>query len=105
MIYGTKYGRIRFPGGLMEYVRFGTGQRHLILLPGLGESLRSLKGMALPMAVLYRAFAADFPEAVEKLVLTVTCPAPIPFWRRPWAIGKTAPAGVTTRHLWRAMCA
>jgi len=111
-----------------DYIRFGTGSRKLIMLPGLGDGLRTMKGMALPMAVYYRClakdytvylfsrkndlpegcrtrdmardlkkameelgirkaslvgvsmggmiaqhFAADYPEAVEKLVLVVTC--------------------------------
>lgn len=133
MLYNAKNGRVRFPDGVMEYVRFGTGKRQLVLLPGLGDSLRSMGGMALPMALLYRCFAKDFtvfvfgrkypapenantremardvkramdalnidradligvsmggmiaqfmaakyPEKVNKLVLTVTCPCPNP---------------------------
>jgi pimeloyl-ACP methyl ester carboxylesterase len=44
----------------MDYIRFGRGQRHLIMLPGLGDSLRSVKGTAVPMALMYRIFAKDF---------------------------------------------
>lgn len=43
-----------------EYIRFGTGSRVLIMLPGLGDGLRTVKGTALPMALLYREFAKDF---------------------------------------------
>ena len=111
-----------------DYIRFGTGKKNLILLPGLGDGLRTVKGTALPMALYYRSlakdytvylfsrkqelplgcttrdmardlkeamdvlalekaslvgvsmggmiaqhFAADYPERIEKLVLTVTC--------------------------------
>lgn len=111
-----------------DYIRFGTGTKNLILLPGLGDGLRTVKGTALPMALYYRSlaedytvymisrkreltrgcstrdmardlkdamdalgigkaslvgvsmggmiaqhFAADYPERLEKLVLTVTC--------------------------------
>ena len=43
----------------MEYIRFGTGPKHLVMLPGLGDGLRSVKGTALPVALMYRAFAKD----------------------------------------------
>ena len=45
------------PDGKMEYIRFGTGPRHLIMLAGLGESLQRLKGTQVPTALLYRIFA------------------------------------------------
>ena len=43
-----------------DYIRFGTGKKKLILLPGLGDGLRTMKGMALPMAVYYRSLAKDY---------------------------------------------
>ena len=43
-----------------DYVRFGTGEKTLILLPGLGDGLRTVKGTALPMALYYRSLAKDF---------------------------------------------
>ena len=46
--------------GQMDYIRFGSGERVLILLPGLGDGLRTVKGTALPMALLYRKFAKHF---------------------------------------------
>ncbi|MBE6895161.1 MAG: alpha/beta hydrolase [Ruminococcaceae bacterium] len=44
----------------MDYVRFGKGKKILVMLPGLGESLRSVKGTALPMAFMYRKLAKDY---------------------------------------------
>jgi len=122
-------GQLRQDGVTMDYIRFGGGEEHLIFLPGLGDGLRTVKGTALPMALMYRAFAgrytvwmfsrknelpygystramandvekamaqlqiphahvvgvsmggmiaqflaADYPERVDRLVLTVTCP-------------------------------
>ena len=55
-----KNGTISLKNGQMDYIRFGRGERHLVMLPGLGDSLRSVKGTALPMAVMYRVFAKDF---------------------------------------------
>ena len=43
-----------------DYIRFGTGRKNLILLPGLGDSLRTVKGTALPMALYYRSLAKDY---------------------------------------------
>ena len=126
-------GVVRLKDDTMNYIRFGKGARNLIMLPGLGDGLATVKGKALPMALMYRAFArdytvymfsrrehlpegmttrdmardlrdaldalgigradlvgvsmggmiaqhfaADYPDRVGKLVLTVTCPAANP---------------------------
>ena len=55
-----KNGVLELDGSRMEYIRFGRGKRAFIMLPGLGDSLRTMKGAALPMALMYRAFAKDF---------------------------------------------
>lgn len=60
MLYNAKNGILSMDGTTMEYIRFGTGTRTLIMLPGLGDGLRTMKGTALPMAAMYRLFAADF---------------------------------------------
>ncbi len=39
---------------------FGKGRKNLIMLPGLGDGLTTVKGKALPMALMYREFAKDF---------------------------------------------
>ena len=60
MLYNAKNGTLNLTGANMDYIRFGSGSRTLIMLPGLGDSLRSVKGTALPMALMYRSFAKDF---------------------------------------------
>ena len=55
-----KNGTIQLKKGQMDYVRFGRGERNLIMLPGLGDALRSVKGTALPMALMYRIFTKHF---------------------------------------------
>ena len=57
MLYHAKDGVLKLVDGQMEYIRFGTGEKILIMLPGLGDSLRSMKGTALPMAVMYSGFS------------------------------------------------
>ena len=56
MLYSAKNGRI----GDTDYVRFGSGEKVLIMLPGLGDGLQTVKGTALPMAMMYRKLAKDF---------------------------------------------
>ena len=56
----AKNGCLRLDDFEMEYVRFGTGKKALILLPGLGDGLRTMKGTALPMALMYRLFAKEY---------------------------------------------
>ena len=60
MLYQAKEGTVHLGDGTMDYARFGTGDRVLVMLPGLGDALRSVKGTALPMALMYRLFAKDF---------------------------------------------
>ena len=56
MFFDAKNGKVNGT----EYIRFGTGQRVLIMLPGLGDGLKTVGGTAVPMAVMYRVFAKDF---------------------------------------------
>ena len=56
MLYHAKNGHINGT----DYIRFGTGCRNLVILPGLGDGLQTVKGTALPMAWMYRIFARDF---------------------------------------------
>ena len=44
----------------MHFVRFGKGEKALILLPGLGDGLTTVKGTALAMALLYHAYMRDY---------------------------------------------
>lgn len=60
MLYNAKNGTLKIGGSEMDYIRFRTGGKVLVMLPGLGDGLRSVKGTALPMALMYRAFAKKF---------------------------------------------
>lgn len=60
MLLGAQNGRVIFPDARMDYLRFGRGEKTLIMLPGLGDGLRSIYGMALPMALMYRMYAKDY---------------------------------------------
>ena len=43
-----------------EYIRFGIGKKILVMLPGLGDGLRTMKGTAMPMALYYRCLAKEY---------------------------------------------
>lgn len=60
MLYNANNGTLKIGGSEMDYIHFGTGERILVMLPGLGDGLRSVKGTALPMAFTYRVFAKGF---------------------------------------------
>ena len=56
----AKNGRLRLAAGDMDYIRFGGGKRVLVMLPGVGDGLKTVRGTALPFALMYRALAKDF---------------------------------------------
>ena len=60
MLYHAKNGTLNIGDTTMDYIRFGTGKRILVMLPGLGDGLRTVKGAAWPMAFAYREFCKDF---------------------------------------------
>jgi len=60
MLYNAKNGTLSIDNTEMDYIRFGAGTEILIMLPGLGDGLRTTKGTALPMALMYRMFAKDY---------------------------------------------
>lgn len=48
------------PTGAVDYIRFGNGSKTLVMIPGVGDGLKTVKGMALPFAILYRSLAKEF---------------------------------------------
>ena len=57
MLYNARNGRLSLDGAVVHYLQFGKGDKHLLMLPGLGDGLKTAEGMALPVAYQYRAFA------------------------------------------------
>lgn len=60
MFYNAKNGNIEIDNADMNYISFGHGSKKLIMIPGLGDGLRTVKGMAIPFAFMYREFARDY---------------------------------------------
>lgn len=60
MFWKAKNGRIKMENTDIDYVSFGTGKDALIIIPGLGDGLTTVKGLAVPMAILCREFAKSY---------------------------------------------
>lgn len=60
MLFDAKNGTVDTSGGPVDYIAFGKGSKNLVVLPGLGDGLKTVKGMAVTMALMYRIFARDF---------------------------------------------
>ena len=44
----------------MDYVTFGKGNQPLVIIPGLGDGLKTVKGMAMPFSITYRKLAERY---------------------------------------------
>ena len=44
----------------MNYVTFGKGNQPLVIIPGLGDGLQTVKGMAMPFSITYRILAERY---------------------------------------------
>lgn len=53
----VKNERICIGDAECETASFGSGSRHLIILPGAGDAFKTVRGMALPLSLMYRKFA------------------------------------------------
>ena len=53
----TKGKTLYFNDKSMDYVTFGKGKQPLVIIPGLGDGLQTVKGMAQMLALTYREFA------------------------------------------------
>lgn len=59
MFYDAENGSIPVGDSEMDYISFGSGTP-LVMIPGLGEGLKTVKGLALPFALLYRSVARKY---------------------------------------------
>lgn len=60
MLFHAKNESVRIGGTDMDYVSFGNGRQPLIILPGLGDGLRTVKGMASALAFTHRTYAKKY---------------------------------------------
>lgn len=60
MFYNAKNGSINIDETTMDYISFGKGSKNLIILPGLGDGIKTVRGMAVPFALMYKFFVKDY---------------------------------------------
>lgn len=60
MFWNAKNGRVDIDDTDMDYVSFGQGRDVLVMIPGLGDGLATVRGMALPLAYTYRMYAKEY---------------------------------------------
>lgn len=56
----TKNGTVPMDGTEMDYIAFGRGTEPLVMLPGLGDGLRTVCGLAATFALQYRELGRRF---------------------------------------------
>lgn len=60
MLYHAKNGRLALENGHMDYIVFGSGKETAILIPGIGDGFRTVKGLAAPFSLLYHTLAERY---------------------------------------------
>ena len=60
MLWNAKNGWVSLREGAMSYASFGSGEKHLVVLPGLSDGLATVEGKALLLAGPYKPYLGDF---------------------------------------------
>lgn len=60
MLYNAKNNIIDIDDTTVNYISFGTGKQNLIIIPGLGDGLKTVKGLAIPFSIMYKMFSKDY---------------------------------------------
>lgn len=60
MFNNAKGKVLRFDEKEIDYISFGCGKHILIMIPGVGDGLKTVKGMAIPFSFLYRKYAKKY---------------------------------------------
>jgi len=75
MFFGLEENSISLEHTSMDYAAFGKGAQPLVILPGLSDGFRTVKGQAIPLWFYYRQFAKSFRVYVfsRKRTLAKNC--------------------------------
>lgn len=60
MFNDAKNFRLDIGGKTMDCISFGRGEKALILIPGVGDGLKTVEGTAFPFSVMYRKLAKRY---------------------------------------------
>ena len=59
----TKGKTLYFNDKSMDYVTFGKGNKPLVIIPGLGDGLQTVKGMAMP----FQSHTVNLPNVIKSM--------------------------------------
>lgn len=60
MFYNAKNGKVEIDNTTANYISFGSGNKNLIIIPGVGDGLRTVKGLAIPFSIMYKVFSRKY---------------------------------------------
>lgn len=60
MLFNVKGSKVQIGDTDMDYVVFGQGTKPLIIIPGLGDGLKTVKGQGMILAKLYKLYGNEF---------------------------------------------
>lgn len=60
MFFNAKDGSIKVDNTDMNYISFGAGKKTLIIIPGLGDGLKTVKGYSVLLAMMYKEYAQRY---------------------------------------------
>ena len=60
MFYNVVNKSVKIDNTEMDYISFGNGKKNLIMIPGLGDGLKIVKGTSIPFSIMYREYAKDY---------------------------------------------
>lgn len=60
MMWKAKNESIETEGYRTDYISFGSGEKNLIFIPGVGDGMKTVKGTAVLFAFMYRMFAKKY---------------------------------------------
>ena len=80
-MFHAKNGQLKLEETSVDYIRFGTGEKYLILIPGVGDGLRTVRGSAIPFSFLYRMFAKEYTVFAFSRRTIFRKPTPPNRWR------------------------
>lgn len=60
MFLNAKNNSIKIKDTTMDYISFGKGAKNLIMFPGLGDGLSTVKGTAIPCSILYKLYSNEY---------------------------------------------
>ena len=59
-MFKAKNCKLKIDDTYVDYITFGKGSKNLIIIPGVGDGLKTVKGMAIPFSILYRKYAKEY---------------------------------------------